>query len=281
MVRINLRRHPRAMKRRQTKRHKSTGVPLPRPRVFHRGFGIEEGEEYADTRDLYSDDFVERLCGEYGIGEDRKDALWNFLSAAASIYFVNKVGEDRPPRAQSRKQLAEIAALARKISAKLEQLDDRASRVLWAPEMDIAIQAASDPTPTKTEHGLTIHREDISEKSYRLYYLESRDITEAVAVLASYASHAVERLPKDKRGAKPSHALSLWVWNANLFWTEQLGRSFTFASHKSEPITEAARFCLDVLAPLAPDILPSTLGTTMREVIKLERKRTRRTSVKK
>jgi hypothetical protein len=246
--------------------------------VFHHSFGIEDGQERGDIREIYPEVLVERLCKDHGIRREREvAALWDFLSFGATIYFVHKTGRDtRPPTAPARKQLTEIAGLAQKLSAKLAKLDERTRDRLWAPEHYIGIVTEA---VGKTEHGLTIQREDLDDRSYRLFYLERADITEAVSVLGNYARYAAERLPPDKRGAKSSFGLWMWVANAQSFWTKQLARSFTYDRHGSDAISPAFRFCRDALAPQAPDVPLSILGTMMRKAITLERRRTGKNSV--
>ncbi len=121
----------------------------------------------------------------------------------------------------------------------------------------------------------------MSERAFRLHYLEHPEIIEAVSVLANYARRAANQLPKDRTGAKFDFALWMWVVNAQAFWTEQLGRRFTYDRHGDNPISEAFRFCWDAIHPLDPDLPLPAVGSTMRKAIAFERRRTGKNPSKK
>jgi hypothetical protein len=55
---------------------------------------------------------------------------------------------------------------------------------------------------TQTEFGLTVIRQEIDERTYRLRYLERNEILEAIDVLGNYARHGASRLPEDE-GSRP------------------------------------------------------------------------------
>lgn len=242
-------------------------------RSFHPFFQTADESERGDIREIYSDAVVDRLCAEYQIKSDMQiKALWNFLTFGATIYLFENARHRRPTRGQVRSQLAEVAALARKLSLALAGLHAEANAALWSPEQYIDYRI-TEPTST-TEFGLTVRRQQTGEGTFQLHYLGHAEIIEAVSALANYASHSAKQLPKDRSGAKSDFALWMWVVNAQAFWREQLGRRFTYERHGAEPVSEAFRFCWDAIHPLDPDVPLSAVGSTMRKAIKFERRRT-------
>lgn len=93
------------------------------------------------------------------------------------------------------------------------------------------------------------------------------DLVSALNLVASEARYVTDRLPRSKGGRPYEYALSIWVANAQVFWGQSLGRKFSLDSNDGEPVSEAARFCWDLVRPLGPDVEFKSLDYTMRTAI--------------
>jgi hypothetical protein len=197
-----------------------------------------------------------------------------FLAFAASVYFHHKVArEDRPRSGVTKSKLETIDQLAHKLRTELNSLEPDADHLLWLPERRIGSRPITDDV-TQTEFGLTVIRQEIDERTYRLRYLERNEILEAIDVLGNYARHGASRLPEDE-GSRPRTSDALWIWmtNAHAFWVQILGRPFRRGIHQQEGITPASQFFIAAIKPLAPDTKASAIDNAMGRLIRQERNR--------
>lgn len=91
------------------------------------------------------------------------------------------------------------------------------------------------------------------------------DLKQAVGELASTASIASEIIPTVKQGPQPDLPLQQWIFDMRNLWYSPLDRPFTVDEYKGEPRSEAAYFCVEVYAHLAPE---TSRSLVMREMKK-------------
>lgn len=71
-------------------------------------------------------------------------------------------------------------------------------------------------------------------------------LTTAIDELATSAEIAAQIIPTVKQGPQPDKPLQKWIVDMRNIWYRPLDRPFTVDESSSEPISEAARFCVDV-----------------------------------
>ncbi len=241
--------------------------PDDTPIFFHPTFGPID--QMADIKTIYDDGCVQRLCRAYRIEDESQVAsLWDFLKFAASVYVRERANQESINAAPSVTDLAKIEKLARSLSASLDALDRKTESALWLGDTLFSLRAYR---PEKRQGGAW-DESKMSDDKWLRERLSKSDILSSVGLIASYAQHAIESLPKSVGGRPSDYPLWMWAVNAESFWKRSLGRKFTLDSHEGGPISPAARFCRDVLQPLAPDVEYKSLAYMMREIVRRSRK---------
>ena len=98
---------------------------------------------------IFADPVFDRLCEEFRIVAEQRSEVQTHLEGAAEAYFRNKITYDEMPKAgEKRAALAEIEALAGKLSDRLTRMDPFTSSLFWRPEGEIASYAIQGkPSP--------------------------------------------------------------------------------------------------------------------------------------
>lgn len=221
----------------------------------------------------FAREVIDRLAERHDIPPERKAALARFMRGAAGVYRKTENNEEERPRAKHvRAALAEINQTVVALARQLEQADDVTDRLLWAPEVEVSALAA-DENVASSPYGHSFWRLP-HERGFAFWYLDREKIEEALAILGAYSALALRRIPRDKGGRSRDRALFMWVVNAASFWTDQLGRQFTYNPHKNGS-TPAYRFCWDALKAVGVPFTRAALGTQMSKVIEQHRNRQR------
>jgi len=224
----------------------------------------------AGERD-FPEEVIDRLAQQHAIPSELKPALARFMKGAAGVYWKTENNEDDRPRPKHiRAALREINETVTKLSQQLEQIDDITDRLLWFPEVEVD-RLATDENVASSPYGHRFWRLP-HEKGFTFWYLDRERIEEAVKILTAYSELALQRVPKDDGGRGKDRALFMWVANAAAFWTEQLGREFSYNRQKGGP---AYRFCCDALRALGEPFTQASLSTQMRKVIRQHQRRAR------
>lgn len=214
-------------------------------------------------------EIIDSLAEQHDIPPERKPELSKFMKAAAGVYRKTENNEDERPRAKHvRAALEEIKQSVAELARQLDQADDVTDRLLWRPETEVSA-LATDENVACSPYGHRFWRFP-HKNGFAFWYLDREKIEEALAILHAYSDAAVQRCPKDEGGRSRDHALFMWVLNAASFWTEQLGRKFSYNPHKGGS-TPAYRFCWDALKALGVPFTPASLGTQMSKVIEQRR----------
>lgn len=199
--------------------------------------------------------------------------LHETLEATGNIYRIHKHNFDEAPRrGEIRSALEEIGLHAAELIRCLEEMDQTTWQRFWQP--DFALQAAliSGKSQT-TKYGQRVERIDLSPTSWTMIAPTRERIEEHVRLLKSYQENALKNLPGQKGGRPTQEAISIWVVNMRSYWIQTLGRRFTVDRLQGQPVSEAARFCVDALHIMEPDIPPTTVINEMQKLISRKRKR--------
>lgn len=233
-------------------------------------------------RRTYDARFVEELSARYNIDDpDLVRDLHEFLEGAADIYRTYTHNFDNAPRpGQMKAAYDEIDQLLEKLTDRLENLDDRSAWFFWEPESRIEASVkdpilAEDRQPIIGESpwGHRILHYPVNEGGWITSYLKRDQHFESVRILRNYCSYARKRVGKDARGPSPSEGLRMWIVNVANYWDKGLGRQFTLDYEKGQPISEAARFCIDTIRIVDPEVLPSAVFGAMKKEIAARRKK--------
>ncbi len=208
----------------------------------------------------------DQLCSDWQIQADRNGELQKQLEQAAAFYFRNKITYDDMPKAgEKRAALAEIEALAGKLSDRLDRMDPFTSGLFWRPEAEIGIYAIQGkPSP----YGHKFSDFPVPDGQPMTVYPDRDDLTRAVRILESYARHARENVPTGRDGRPGMVALRNWVGNIALLWERSFGCAFTADFFGDAPISDAAVFCCSATRILDPTVTDTQVHTAMRDQIR-------------
>ncbi|MCJ9430756.1 hypothetical protein [Kordiimonas marina] len=202
------------------------------------------------------------------------DALYRRLNSFAEIYFDNRrFGEDTPSRQRTKKALKGVRDTARKLTQKIDGLNDFEDRWLWMAHRDVRSAPRPDPLPAEGHtsesiiHGCkTIYLG--TQNGAAIMRWEIEDLVNAVNAIEQMATHGIEHMPTGRDGRKRKHGLYMLVSNLQILWRDTLGHAFTFDGHKGQGVTQAYHFCVDVVAIIDPSVTGTEIGSQMRKVIK-------------
>jgi hypothetical protein len=216
----------------------------------------------------------DHLCADWQIQADQRDELQKHLERAAAAYFRNKVIYDGMPKAgEKRAALAEIAALAGKLSNRLEGLDPFTAGLFWRPEAEIAGYAVQGkPSP----YGHRFSEMPGAGGEIMTVYSDRDDLAAAVRVLENYARHARANIPAGRNGRPGMVALRNWVGNVADLWERIFARPFTVDFHGNAPTSDAAVFCWATVQILDPSVTFAQARTAMRDQVRTANARTAR-----
>lgn len=231
----------------------------------------------AQVKACYPPDYLAAFYRQFEIDdEDHRKQFRFFLVNAGCRYLADPLPlKSRLGSRELRKELEGVAAQIGGLRSALQTLTPQGERRLWNGE----IRARSEIFPpdhltSSFGHKAVVH--ELSPDNWLYWYLERDKIEEALEILANYASAALENLrelPSGRPGL--SEGLRMWIYNANSLWTRYLGRPFTSDWNKNEPLTPAARFCLELLQRIDPALSASKVESAMRKEI-TERRRAKR-----
>lgn len=226
---------------------------------------VEGDPTGAALRDLYPDDFVARIARSYDITDVKLIAeLKRFLSFASKRYLQARKSKPSDDPKAARRDLDALAALLTGAVERLSTLSPMAEQRLWQADA-IASMDATSRQDGRTRFGQTVRRLERGPNRWTELWLGREELTEALMVLKNYAERAAGRpFASGKGRPRADNALQNWVENARLYWTNVLGRPFTFDWQGSEPVSPAARFCHELLARLDSGVPPAALATALR-----------------
>jgi len=242
-------------------------VKKHRPRWGYRVRGwFPEGRE-----PFFDQSSFERLATTYDIPEHLHQKVFEQLEGSGDIYSYHRTNvDDRPTPSEQAAALREIGHLAAKLSQRLEDLDDATTDAFWRI-------ASHQPHPfeaeTETPFGHKIERIDMPDEGFLLLCDDEESIRRSIRIIQNVAAHVEAGLPQAQGGPSGSEGIRMWVLNMVSLWEEILGRKFTLDYHQGQPISDAARFTVEALQVIDPNVPTSRIVTGMRKVTKYRRER--------
>jgi len=222
--------------------------------------------------ELYPTAFVESLAAQFKINPERVVELKRLLEGWADVFRRYKfdVDDRRHLTSTVRSELRRIKQRVDALRSALDNLHPETDWRLWAPEGEHAVElmptsrTQSAPYP-KDEvelgpYGHTLTRVWTCDGHSFLMRIEQSDHYESLTILRNYAATAIARLPSDKGGRFRREALRMWLVNVRSYWTDVLGRRFSYKK-------ESARFCIEAFKLIDPSFPESRLIMAIRNVL--------------
>jgi hypothetical protein len=169
-----------------------------------------------------------------------------------------------------RKELSSLLSATQTLASRLDALSsDTRNLVEGAEEIVDYEMLASKP---KSSFGHSFFRHWDREGHETRTYLHFPQILEAVSALREMIEWTLKSARPADKGGRPrrTQATQHFIENMREFWTKQLKRPFTFDQHMSEPTSEAAVFCWELLRFIDPNAKWSEFSTAMREAVRLD-----------
>lgn len=231
---------------------------------------------------LYTPEQLHRLAMAHRLAEGPQLArVAEWLELAGRQYLVQRAGEhDGAEHKALRDELAAFASLADALAGALRALSPAAREGIDRAGARAAQLATMLPLPVAPDgvRGVAFGR------GGALLPGVLPDTVQPIGWDTAWGAAAASGLADNARSAAAAHqltggrpfasgALRTWVANMQAMWTGELGRPFTYDAHRREGITPAFLFCRDALAILDPEAPAKTLGSVMRQLIRIARER--------
>jgi hypothetical protein len=228
--------------------------------------------EKAHAARNYTRKIIDDLAAKCKITEPAKiKSLEKFLHLSAWNYERHKSEAEKKLKIRKlRSQIQDIGDLAFELKAQLHLLHPVAEKIFWR-QSAVGVQnpAISGNVVYTGPMGQTIIQTEIEPGTYEDRYLNRIKIEEAIHLMGNFAQSALRHTPDDAGGRPKGEPVQNWTTSMREFWTQELGRKFTYAPNEGEGYTPAYVFCKAALKPLDPAVTPSALATAMRKTIRL------------
>nr|WP_323782580.1 hypothetical protein [Amylibacter sp.] len=231
--------------------------------------------EYESFEGTLPDAFIEALFEEFGFPADEAPRLKSRLNYVCGRYVQRRdeaanLGSD----SEQHKELQRIANEVSKLSAFLDTIREPYQDLLETAsyednesdyyldcenyEADYAQRAFSDKPYTPPE------RAD-SFLNIQTFRRQANMLSNASMLVRHFG------LGKQRTGPQGNRNLDTWIEDIRSFWCKSLSRDFTRDEFNGVATSEAARFCVAVLAGLSPEIPETTVLNAMKKRIKADR----------
>lgn len=223
-------------------------------------------------RVTYREADLEKMITDFSIPNALRHDLGTLLEDSAAIWrWKNSTENSFKAPATTSAAIRRVAKKAGSLKEALEGLPDQAFVALNRAYEQATDRAALDESGVASGPALSAPTEFGTDGRV---YPDLEEITQLVAVLERIASD-VPPPSATWKGPRKSSALGLWIANIAMFWTDTLSRDFTRdISDNGEPISPAARFCVEAFALLSPDTPTQTVLNAMKaHITSAKRKR--------
>lgn len=223
---------------------------------------------------LIDSQFFAKFALRFGISDDKTEAARERACSAAGIYQIVKrlqaEPDGQPGFPAVKKEVLMIERQAGELAKSLSGLSESAIGWLHSAEeiVDQEITRNWD-TISESRFGHVIYRQPAEiGVGPTITYLNFWQIKQAVSVLANMAGFVAQNArPLDQGGRPHNEALFLWVINVQGIWKDYVGTPFTLDQHQGNPVSEAARFCEELMQAVDPGVTFPQLATAMRKAI--------------
>lgn len=226
---------------------------------------------------FFSDEFLDQLLRDYQIDEQLKDNLHERLERIAKEWYLQQNSpEEKVSPSDVRKALDGLSRDAHALKKRMESANDAVwSSIIGASSYyrfsseDLGFEYATPHFPEHGEIGVPAVTVATSGAHKPLDTIEVASIISALGQLAFFAEVAPEVNPPKNMKAQNIRPLREWMFGMHNVWLGIIQRKFTRdVASDGEPITEAARFCVDIYKVLDPETEKSLVINEMKRRIK-------------
>lgn len=199
---------------------------------------------------------VDALCARWDIDSNGKVVLTDGLRFAAHRYATQM---QVPPSVLPgvRKELTALMAGGARGLAALQGLSEAARHVLHRAGLGLKLLGQAHPRLLQDSAGRLIL------ECPRSGQRDLADLAEWQPEVGQAAEAALTFARKGKLGRPTDDAMRDVMCCCYVFWVDELGRRFTLDwTQAPEPITDAARFCVDFARRVDPDVTVSRVQTS-------------------
>lgn len=232
----------------------------------------------------YSETFLARLFERYKIDEQHHWFTRGMLEYAAKNWQVATTERLTPK--ERRNLLLNLLKAVEAFQAELSAMPSGLWQAMMdAPDFEIRNEFHSHLYQQYEEayhagHRLQGEDTDLEPPDAYLVPVEvnQKALRNELTCVAQSITSLLSHSPEVKRGMPSNDDLRVWVRTISDLWTDHLHRPFTRdVAPNGEPVSEAARFCVDVFHEVEPSVPPSRVLNAMKQVIS-ERRQWQRNS---
>jgi hypothetical protein len=231
--------------------------------------GIDFKRWLPEVQAAYPAERLNHLAEEHDVsaGCDFEEMVRTLFFSGAAYLQHRSDFEDSQNWTHRRETYRKLLGLLKEVQAALQKLDNSGEEEFWLPELSLHkyfATRAGDISP----FGHTLRRIKTGKDTHAMVYLRKSDHLEAIEIMRRYALEAMRRSPLTPASRSSDFILWIWVENIRHFWTNCLGRDFTYSASKRLGGKSAAfLFCRDAIKLLDTSITSSNVSTAVRAVI--------------
>lgn len=197
-------------------------------------------ERFANPRDIFSVEQIEILMADFNITEMTADEVRLSLCATAEVYVWNMAYDGPfPPKHEIESELKRIQKQALKLKGLMENAPLVIGRLLERPDLEL----------------------DGNRPTFPFNFESTQNI---LGTLAKRSEAAIELAPGMPKGKRASHALGRWADGMKVLFENKLNRKFTVDYDGDTPFSEAARFSVQALQMIFPEVKSREVITALR-----------------
>lgn len=222
---------------------------------------------------------MDKLYRNYKVESAIQNSVHERLERSARNWYYSRNAEDVDASPREVKQT--LSKLAKHASA-LKKLLENTPDAVWSE----LVSASEYVNQNRYESGViydTHHQPEVgvigrpaitfvTDNEYDPFAtITISDLKQVIGKLASTADITSQIIPAAKQGPQPDRPLRQWVIDMRNIWYRPLDRPFTVDENKGEPRSEAAYFCTEIYAHLAPETPKSLVMHEMKKRIAEEK----------
>lgn len=226
---------------------------------------------------FFSDEFLNGLLRDYQIDEQLKGSLHERLEHIAKKWYIQQNSpEEKVSPSDVKKALVGLSRDAHALKTRMENANDAVwSNLIGASSFNrssgdyLGFEYATPHFPEYGEIGVPAVTVLTSDPHQPFDTIEVASIISALDQLAFLAAVAPGTCPPKNLRAQKIKPLRDWMFDMHNVWEGVIQRKFTRdVASDGEPITEAARLCVDVYKVLDPETDKSLVLNEMKRRIK-------------
>lgn len=218
----------------------------------------------------FDKEIISTLANDFSISDSQKKEFSDVLEDAHSRWeWAQEMAAKKHKPSEIRLALVNVEKTALALKDVLATLPEVAIKEIDRISQTDYVRNLENPDYPSISLPALALRDPVASDSGSLIILDHEDWIQIAAALAITSKRALENVPHGKSGRKEEGALDYWIAIIAFYWTGTLNRKFSRdATDDGQPLSEAARFCVEAFSAVDPEVPQSRVLNAMKLYIK-------------